>query len=137
MDSTPLHTSQNANLEKRQGHQETHSPKCQYLDWMPKELLPNWPYILLLLGFFFFSFFLSSSLYLFGIFNFTITIFLFLLLPPSLSQLFLWYNQLFSPQLLFMPLFIHFFSLASPTPHHLPLPVTTLPLPPTHLPPAD
>jgi hypothetical protein len=40
-------------------------------------------------------------------------------------------------QLLFLPLLIHSLPLSSPPSHRLPQLVNTLPLPPTHSPPAD
>jgi hypothetical protein len=72
--------------------------------------------------------------FFFCIINFTISVFLSLVLPPPLSFLFLWYNTLFSlPTTLSAP--SHPLSSLSLPPPILPQPVTTLPFPlHTHLP---
>jgi hypothetical protein len=53
---------------------------------------------------------------------------------PSFSCATIHYS---SSQLLFLSFLIHSLSLPSPPPSILPQPVTTLPIPPTHSPPAD
>jgi hypothetical protein len=89
------------------------------------DLSLNWPYFLLFL-----CFFLVFPLFYFGIFNFTI-IFISTHTPSTYSPFS--YATIYYP-----PNYVlgHLLSILSPW-HHLPLPVTPLPLPPPHLWPAD
>jgi hypothetical protein len=108
----------------------------QYYDWKLKEQLQNFYqktelFVVLSPGV------VCYGDFFFGIINFNITIFLSLLFPPALSLLFLCYNTLFALPTMFSapshPLSLPDFT----SPSYPPQPVTTLPLPRTHSPPAD
>jgi hypothetical protein len=95
--STLSHTAENTNLQKRQrqwevpSHNSVPIPKLDAKSISP-ELSPNSLYFLLLS----FYIFLPFPLFLFSIFNFTLTIFFSVFLLLLLSFLFLCYNLLFN-----------------------------------------